>query len=237
MIKRLRFANRRSGVSADELAAGWRAAADLSSQAPADVRPRRIGVSMALPEYAEPTPLHDAVGVEAFDDHEQLDRYRGWLTTLEGQGAESLIQRLVQPSGPVIVVEERVMRGDGWLAAHRRGAGSAFQHIAIAIRAVGLSPAEFSAAWSGHAGTVRAADKPAPVAIPAEVRGQAYLQNHPIAGGDWPYDAINEVFFDDLASLERRIAWFRDNMDSSAQEDLFSKSWFIAAREETLYSG
>jgi hypothetical protein len=240
VIKRIRFASRRSGVSADELVAGWRAAAGGAAEAPVDVRPLRSTVSISLPEVTELAPVHDAVGFEWFTDPAHLDRYTRWFDTFEGQSAESQLARLVQPSSRIIVAEEKVVRGVDWLAQWWRGDGEVFKHMAVAVRAVGMTPAEFSLAWSGHAGTVSSAgtDKPAAiVVIPAEVRGEAYVQNHPLLTGTWAYDAVNEVYFNDVADLERRIAWFADNMDQAAQQHLFSRSWFIAAREEVLFSG
>lgn len=62
------------------------------------------------------------------------------------------------------------------------------------------------------------------------------MQNHPLLTGTWAYDAVNEVYFDDIDALKKRIAWFQDNMEQSAQAELFSRSWFLAAREETLFS-
>lgn len=70
------------------------------------------------------------------------------------------------------------------------------------------------------------------------VRGLAYVQNHPRPrpAGEWPYDALNEVWFDDLASLRGRIDWFSRNPPgaASAGHDLFGQSWFLAAREVVL---
>lgn len=62
------------------------------------------------------------------------------------------------------------------------------------------------------------------------------MQNHPLPRktGQWAYDAVNEVYFDDVGSLCRRIEWFRENLADAVQDGLFRRSWFIAAREEVL---
>jgi hypothetical protein len=62
------------------------------------------------------------------------------------------------------------------------------------------------------------------------------VQNHPRprATGEWAYDALNEVYFDDARSLRTRIEWFRDNLSGQPEEDLVRQSCFIAAREAAL---
>ena len=77
--------------------------------------------------------------------------------------------------------------------------------MALARRASALTATEFSERWRSHAGhlgpKLRSAgvtsDSSAPqlLVIPADVRGLAYIQNHPLprAGGEWAYDAVNEV--------------------------------------------
>lgn len=175
MIKRIRFATRRHDVSPDALAAGWRATAEAAAAAPAHLRPVRISVSTVLPALTGTAALYDAVGFAWFNDDEHLKRYSDWLDTAEGHAAESLIERLTDSTNSrILVAEEKVVRGQDWFTGHRQEGDSAFQHLAIAIRANGMTPAEFSSAWSGHAGTIRgaAADRTTqPVAIPAEVRG------------------------------------------------------------------
>ncbi|RYD84644.1 MAG: hypothetical protein EOP61_39835 [Sphingomonadales bacterium] len=70
------------------------------------------------------------------------------------------------------------------------------------------------------------------VPIPDEARGLAYVQNHPLprASGEWRHDAITEVWFDDPAGMNARIAFFRD----IAMGDLFGEASFLAVREELV---
>jgi len=77
------------------------------------------------------------------------------------------------------------------------------------------------------------------MAIPDEVRGRAYVQNHPDPAGERPYDAVNEVWFDDLAALRARVEWFRAHLSGPAdsgpaEADLIRQSWFIAVREHVV---
>lgn len=54
------------------------------------------------------------------------------------------------------------------------------------------------------------------------------------ARADWAYDAVNEVYFDDLDGLRARIAWFAEHFDGVGEDDLAGESWFVAVREEAL---
>jgi hypothetical protein len=109
--------------------------------------------------------------------------------------------------------------------------------MAIARRAEGLSQPEFSARWLSRSGRIGAAGVQAAVVIPDEARGLAYVQNHSLAGRteDWAYDALNEVYFDDLEGLATRIEWFAAQLSAQGEEDLVRESWFLAAEEELIF--
>jgi hypothetical protein len=127
------------------------------------------------------------------------------------------------PAEHVLAVEH-VLRGQEWLARRWRDGGEKLKHMALATRAADLTEAEFSRRWRSHAGTAGAA------AIPGAARGLAYVQNHPVPG-DWPYDAVNEVYFDDADGLKARVEWFRANVPDPADGVLFGRSWLVAVRE------
>jgi hypothetical protein len=101
--------------------------------------------------------------------------------------------------------------------------------MAIARRADGLTPAEFADRWRTRAGSVGSTP------IPDEARGSAYVQNHPLldVGTDWAYDAINEVYLDDLEGLDRRVAWFAENL-AGQEDDLVGAHAFLCLRETVL---
>ncbi len=108
--------------------------------------------------------------------------------------------------------------------------------MALAQRAAGTSATEFSQRWRNHAGQVGQTPTtggPAATVIPGDIRGQAYVQNHPRPrpDGDWHYDAVNEVYFEDLEGLARRVRWFEDNRVGSQPDELTQASWFLALRE------
>jgi hypothetical protein len=128
------------------------------------------------------------------------------------------------------------MRGADWLEHRWRDGGVKLKHMAIARRAGGLTPAEFSERWRSRAGQLRRPGAAQVVVIPDEARGRAYVQNHPRvrATGEWAYDALNEVYFDDVESLRTRIKWFQENLRDQAEDDLVSRSWFVAVQEEIL---
>jgi hypothetical protein len=209
---------------------------EASAYAPADAKPLRIAVCTSLPEVIS-DPVHDGIGIEWFADAEHLDRFESWLA---GAGGDSVLASLDAAidvgASPVVVARQLVLRGADWLENRWRSGGARLKHMAIARRAAELSPEEFSERWKGRAGSLKSADTGSVVEIPAKARGHAYLQNHPLAtpGGGWAYDALNEVYFDELADLRVRIAWFEQNLGDHAEEDLVSESWFIAAREDVL---
>ena len=130
-----------------------------------------------------------------------------------------------------VVAEEVVLRGADWLEARWRDGGERFKHVAFARRADGLTPAEFAERWRSHAGSLGG------VPIPDEAKGRAYAQNHPLPRdvGEWPFDAVNEVWFDDVDGLRRRVEWFAEHHDPGG-DDLFGPSRFLAVRE-VLVSG
>jgi hypothetical protein len=139
-----------------------------------------------------------------------------------------VLRRLAGRCAVVVAATESVVRGPSWLDQRWRDGGARVKHMALATRAAGLTPAEFAERWRSHAGTVGG------VPVPDAARGQAYVQNHPLPhpeSGEWPYDAINEVYFDDVEGLKARVEWFRANVPHPADGVLFGQSWLVAVRE------
>ena len=234
MIKRIRFATRRRTVTRDAFTAAWPGAVTAAVSAPADVRPTRVTVCTTLPELTGPDPKHDGVVFEWFDDPAHLGRFESWLVTQEGQSSVASDLDLVDDgASPVVVAEAHVLRGADWLDERWRDGGTRLKHLAIALRSADLSAAEFSQRWRHHAGQGAPSAGGAPVVIPEGARGLAYAQNHPLAEGEWAYDALTEVWFDEVEGLRTRIEWFRANPPDPANE-LFGRSWFLAAREDIV---
>lgn len=226
MIKWIRFAVRRAEVSADAFAGAWPSAvAALASGA----QPWRLAAGVTLAEFSDPEPVYDGVAIAWFSDAEHLAAFEagpepGALADLSDPGA-----------GTVIVAEELVLRGADWLQAHRRSGAGVLKHLALARRAPGLSPAEFSRRWREHAGRIGGPQPAQSVVIPEPARGLAYVQNHPRArtdDGQWRHDAVNEVYFERPENLRARVDWFRANRP--AGDDLFGPSSFLAVREDVL---
>jgi len=124
--------------------------------------------------------------------------------------------------------------------------GKAVRPIAFANLLIGLLA--WGVIWGVWSAT--AADAPSGNDLGMrEVRGRAYVQNHPDPAGERVYDAVNEVWFDDLAGLRARVEWFRANLSGPAgsgpagsgpvgsgpaEADLVRQSWFIAVREHVV---
>jgi hypothetical protein len=231
VIKRIRFATSNPELSREVFEERWVAACAAAAEAPAGARPRRVTVCTSRPDVLA-DPVHDGIAIEWFDDATHVRRFEAWLPSV-GTRREEVV---AIAASPVMVADELVLRGADWLDARWRDGGRTLKHMAIAKRAAGLSPAEFSERWKSRPGKVAIAGGPV-VAIPDRARGCAYVQNHPRAGAAYdPYDAFNEVYFDDLDDLRFRIEWFADNLSNGSDSDLVSEAWFVAATEDVVWS-
>ncbi|EFC84176.1 EthD domain-containing protein [Parafrankia sp. EUN1f] len=237
MIKRILLVTR--ACAPDRFATAWRAAVGAAATAPPPARPLRLAAGTVLPEVSPEAP-HDGIGLQWFTDEEHLRRFEAWSASPDGTAAHDLLGEAVElESAGVVVAHEHVMRGDEWLRRQLRDGGIGLKQMALARRAADLTLAQFFDRWRSRAGVVGT------VPIPAEVRGLAYIQNHPLltagtgtgtgaeAEADWAYDAVNEVYFDDLDGIRRRMAWFAENLDRN-EDDLVRESCFVAVREEVL---
>lgn len=230
MIKRIRLATGKNGLGHGEFSGRWRDAVAAVASAPEPARPIRLTVSTALPEVAA-NQKYEGVALEWFTDRGHLLRFESWLRTPGGQASERLMGEAVElDASPVVVTDERVIRGADWLERRWQDAGPKLKQLAIATRADGLTLSQFLDLWRSRAGTIGAAP------IPEAFRGLAYVQNHPQveADRDWAYDAINEVYFDDVDSLLARIAYFERELTERSENDLVSANWFLAVREELI---
>jgi hypothetical protein len=230
VIKRIRLATSKSGLGHEEFSGRWGDAVAAAATAPAPARPARLTVATALRDVAA-SQRYDGVALEWFTDEAHLLRFEAWLRTPDGQGTQRLLDAAVElDASPVVVADERVARGADWLERRWRGAGPKLKQLAIATRADGLTLPQFLDLWRGRAGMIGAAP------IPEAFRGLAYVQNHPrvMAGRDWAYDAINEVYFDEVDSLLARIAYFERELTGQAESDLVGANWFLAVREEPV---
>lgn len=183
----------------------------MPSSVPASVCPVRVTRSTPIGERSD-----DVYLTQWFTDVAAAAAYEAWAKELADT--------------PVVVAEEVVQRGGGWLERRWAGGGNKWKHVALARRAKGLSQAEFSQRWRGHAGkaTTKAA---VAMPVPEAARGLAYVQNHPLIGVEWPFDAITEVWFENPESMQSRIEWFRDNL---ATDDLFGETTFLTVMEDVL---
>ena len=230
MIKRIRLATGKNGLGREEFSGRWRDAVAAAASAPEPARPIRLTVSTALPEIVA-NQKYEGVALEWFTDREHLLRFESWLCTPDGHASERLMGEAVElDATPVVVTDERVARGADWLEQRWQDAGPKLKQLAIATRADGLTLPQFLDLWRSRAGTIGATP------IPEAFRGLAYVQNHPLvdADRDWAYDAINEVYFDEVDSLLARIAYFERELTERSENDLVSANWFLAVREELI---
>lgn len=178
-------------------------------------RPRRLVVNRVLPERSDPGTGIDAVVVE-------------WLADDVAARPDRAEQ------SPWLSVEEVVLRGGDWLEQRWRTGGACYKHLALATRSPGLTQAEFAEGWREHAGSVSSPSGGPAVPIPDAARGQAYVQDHPVLAADGPaapFDGLNEVWFDDLAGLDARRAWFAEHGVGRTDDGLFAPATYLAAVE------
>lgn len=236
MIKRVRFIRLAAGANPDDLTALSLDFAERLAGAEADQRPARVVLCTSLAGLAG-IARYDAVGIAWFDDSEHMGRFEAWLAG-HGRAAPEEAEAPLDPGdSPAMVAHELVMRGQDWLAGRWGEGGEKVKHMAVARRARHLSPEEFSEMWRARAGKLATPGGGPVIAIPDDAKGKAYVQNHPLLGPgvDPPYDALNEVYFDDVEGLRRRIDWFAENLQGGTEDDLVSEAWFLAAREHVLF--
>lgn len=184
----------------------------------------------------DPDPVHGAVGLEWYADLAHLERFDAWLAAADPSASSGVPVADGAVADVVIVADEHVMRGGDWLERRWRDGARRYKHLAIARRVPALTPAEFSERWRTGAGRVQGAGGRPALVIPDDVRGGAYVQNHPRprATGEWAYDAVNEVSFDDVEGLRTRVAWFADHVGAGAEPDLIAANWFLATTEDVV---
>lgn len=126
----------------------------------------------------------------------------------------------------VVAVDEVVGRGADALAARWVDGGERFKMMSFGRRNRALTRAEFVERWRAEAGRL-GGDR-----IPDDLRGSAYVQDHP-RGDDPPFDAVNEVWFDRLDDLRRRAEWFAAR---PVPADLMSPAecWSLCLRETVV---
>jgi hypothetical protein len=227
LIKRIRLVTSKKDLGTEKFSRLWGDAVAIVAASPEPVRPVRLTVAAAAPDVVA-DQKYDGVGLEWFTDEEHLLRFETWLGTADGQETERFLGGAVDlDASPVVVTGENVVRGADWLERRWQSGGPKLKQLAIATRANGLTLQQFLDLWRSRAGKIGAAP------IPEAYRGLAYVQNHPRAmdGRDWAYDAINEVYFDDVKSLRARIAYFDRELTDTAESDLVSANWFLAVRE------
>jgi hypothetical protein len=190
-------------------------------------RPTRVAVATPLDLPELPAPPFAAIDVQWFPDTAAALANDAWLASVDPD--------LLGDGSCRIVAEEVVRRGQDYLDARWRVGGDRFKMMSFGRRDPALTPQEFSARWRGEAGRLGAEP------IPDEVRGLAYVQNHPVPldGHEWPFDAVNEVWFERLDHLRQRGAWFAPRQEAALRSDAQpfmspTATWSMFVRESPV---
>lgn len=190
---------------------------------PVALRPLRSVLCTSLPEG---DPTHGSIRIDWFIDLEALQRHCAW----EREHAQP---RAAEAPGCIeVIAEEHVLRGADWLEQRWRTRGPKYKHMALARRAPGLTAAQFSERWRNRPGQIGGGQTPS-LAIPEAAKGRAYCQNHSVSS-EPAYDAINEVYFDELADMRPRLDFFRDHPVAQLDADLVQEPRFLVVREWIL---
>jgi hypothetical protein len=203
----------------DDLRARWeRVLAGTGTTEPG--RPERVAWAVPLTGAGFPAPRCTALDVQRFVDLGGALANEAWLAAADPELGTASCR---------VVAEEVVLRGQDHLDACGHGEGERYKMLSFGRRNPALAPQELSARWRGESGRLGGRE------IPAAVLGLAYVQNHPVPldGHEWPYDAVNEVWFDRVDDLRKRVAWFA----ARSTGGLWSpESWSACVREATLSS-
>ena len=177
-------------------------------------RPVRVTLAVPVVLAELPPPRFAAVDVQWFTDLDEARANDAWLAAVAPElGLDS--PGLATGSCRV-VAEEVVLRGQDHLAARWRAGGDRLKMMSFGRRHPSLSPEEFSARWRNEGGRLGGE------AIPDDVRGSAYVQNHPVRlddGRGWPLDAVNEVYVERMEDLRRRAAWMAARTGAPGRAD------------------
>ena len=163
--------------------------------------PARVTLATSLELPGLPPPRFAAVEVLWPDDRARTGGRSDDDAAGIAGGQVTAASRHLPDGGVVVAVDEVVARGADAFAARWADGGVRFKMMSFGRRNPALTRAEFVERWRAEAGRL-GGDR-----IPDDLRGSAYVQDHP-SGDDPPFDALNEVWFDRLDDLRRRAEWF-----------------------------
>jgi hypothetical protein len=173
-------------------------------------RPDRVvlGVPVAEPDF--PPPPYAAVDIQWFATAADALANEEWLVSVDPSLALGWPPVGGGPSCRVVATE-LPLRGPEDPAALWATGGERFVMMSFGRRDPRLTLPEFLERWRHEAGSLGGQ------AIPDEVRGHAYVQDHPLVlpGHEWSYDAVNEVHLAQLDHLRIRRDWFAARQDAA----------------------
>jgi len=188
------------------------------AEAPPPGRPGRVAWMEPLTAPGFPRARCAAIDVQWFDDADRALANEAWLAAADAE---------LGRAGCQVVAEQVVLRGADWFAERWRIGGERYKMLSFGRRNPVLTPRQLSERWRGESGRLGGEE------LPRRVRGQAYVQNHPVLldGLEWPYDAVTEVWFDRVDDMRQRAAWFATR---SAGGLWSPDSWSVCVREIPL---
>jgi hypothetical protein len=205
----------------------WTGVLSAGPDVAAPGRPHRVALSEPLDLPGLPPPRFGAVDIQWFADTKDAQANEAWL-----RGADPALcvgSALLGDGSVELIAEEFVLRGQDYYAARWAQGGERYKMMSFGRRNPALTPAEFSVRWRNQAGRLGGDD------IPEDVRGLAYVQDHPIPSEDreWPLDAVNEVYFERIEHLRRRAEWFAARQEAALRTE--AESFMAPTGTGSLY--
>lgn len=223
----------------DELRSRWALALrpdQAVARAAGSGRPARVALAVPVDLPGLPPPRFAAIDIQWFADNAAALANDAWLSATDPQLCTG--SSLLGAGSCQVVADEVVLRGGDYLATRWAQGGDRYKAMHFGRRNPALTRAEFSDRWRHQAG--RLGDEE----IPADVRGLAYIQNHPVplAGYEPPLDAVNEVYMERADHLVRRASWFAARQEAALRTEAESfmsptETWSMFVRESPLTSG
>lgn len=200
MVKQMSFVRRAAGVSPGAFAEGWRAVSmQYLDRAPAGARPHRLEHCIVR-EGRRPAPWH-GVAIAWFDDEQAMAEHRRYASRVAIDGsAEDVLERAATET---VLVEERCVLGQDWLAARRTPqAGAGVLLIGFIQRAPHLTRTEFRDYWwEQHRPLANAL-------IPPGLQPVAYIHDYVLPAEACPWDGLGEMYETSIDNARERAAWF-----------------------------
>ena len=221
MLKVIGMVKRKSGITLEEFSRYWYEKHVPFGQTviPESLMHKRYIQNHAVKLPGGGEPPYDGVAEIYFVDLAALQRWNKWYFSDDAKPLREDEENFMDRDKTVVVVtDERVVRGMALLytADSRQNIQGVVKVIAFIKRQGNLTFDEFSRYWYENHAPLGSRE------IPEEVRSPGYVQNHSLklpGGGEAPYDGVAEIYWTNLADLQRWNKWYFSDTGKRLRED------------------